>query len=264
MRVDGNNASITGGGIWVRSGSGKTVTMTRVLVENNGAGTEGGGMYLDIANYILNDIQVIGNSSGGDGGGIYNSAATVFLALGRCSATPVIGAQTNVIANNTASTGRGGGIFNRIGTFTITDTRITGNEALEGGGIALQNSSIGGSTDLGSVDIDCSVLDANTATQPTGTGGAITVVDGALALDRSVIASNGAGAGAGGLNLARNATITNSLFTNNFAGNGDGGAIRMLADTELFSTANTYASNVSNGKGGAIFHAGGGLPEYLG
>lgn len=120
--ISGNSTEGTGGGIVSSAG---TLMVTNSNVSGNSAGLDGGGIVsgatLEIVNSMIN-----GNISGRDGGGIF-CAGTLRLI-------------NSVIVGNTSSTDyySGGGIYiyGNSGTFTLTNSTISGNF---GGGINNNN-----------------------------------------------------------------------------------------------------------------------------
>ncbi len=268
VRVDNNRSSFRGAGIFIENNS--NLTATNLQVDDNIAGTDGGGIYFDGNNdVVLNDVQISSNSAGRDGGGIW-SQGDVFLGSVGCGATPVVGTQSNIIEGNTALAGQGGGIYNQV-SFTMTDTRISNNTALTGGGILNDGP-------VATFDIDCSVLDTNQAAG--GSGGALSLAGGVVTLDQSLVQSNSADvdgggidvtsgtlditttefvsnnaqSGGGAINYLVNGNVSQSIFRNNFSALG-GGAVR-AQQAIIGSVDNVFDANTTSSKGGAILMTG--------
>ncbi|MBW2380638.1 MAG: right-handed parallel beta-helix repeat-containing protein [Deltaproteobacteria bacterium] len=177
------------GGIW----NAGVLTMTNSAVSENGGSGEGGGLLnIDVATMTLTDSTVSGNH-GHQGAGISNDG-TLTLA-------------NSTVAGNTAKGGSGGGIANEgLGVLTLTNCTIRENraEAVEddefgpfwgvGGGISsggvltLVNSTVSGNTavegggiaqtDAGSMTLTNTTVSGNTAAgcegireEPCGVGG---------------------------------------------------------------------------------------------
>jgi hypothetical protein len=120
--LKGNNASNYGGGMC----SGGTSAMNNVLVSENTAVTNGGGLsYLGGSTFAMNNVIVAGNSaaSSGAGGGIYIESM-------------VSAKMTNVAVTGNKAGNQGGGIFSNS-SFTLTNGTVSGNKSNSnyGGGI---------------------------------------------------------------------------------------------------------------------------------
>ncbi len=158
-----DGSAVDGGAIRNESA---TLYLTDVTVTGNSATGKGGGIYTlgeDFGGYgggettlIINDSQITSNQ-GGLGGGIYNDKDHVKL-------------YGSVVSDNTA-TGNGGGIYTlgqtgggygpTLETLIINDSQVTGNQAVNGGGIY---------NEIDHVELFNTVVSDNTA---TGNGGGI-------------------------------------------------------------------------------------------
>jgi hypothetical protein len=204
----------SGGGIYNDgSGGSATLTILNSTVSENYAYLAGGGIYNDgdggRATLNITNSTVDGNGAahndipfgGGEGGGIYNNIGTVTI-------------TDSVVSNNIAGVpdqfpvGTGGGILN-FGTMTITNSTITGNHVyLVGGGIESD----------GTLTITRSTISGNRADgahdgQPWGHGGGIS---GTVNFTNSTLSGNYASLSAGG--LEGDGVIMNSTISDN--GNG--------------------------------------------
>ena len=154
--VTNNNSNSFGGG--VNNNSGGTINVTNSTVSNNTADGFGGGINNNsggTTNVI--DSVVSGNNAegGGWGGGINNNfngtvtvtRSTVFGNTGDsvgginnncCSAGIIVVTESIISGNTSINTLRGGGIHNNSdGTVTIDRTQVSGNTAVDGGGIVI-------------------------------------------------------------------------------------------------------------------------------
>ena len=117
---DGNGISNTGD-LYL-----DTVTIAQNVETGNGGGINNSGTVRAIATSILDNTvfferERTGGFFGGDGAGIYNSG--------------IVELTGSTVANNSAKAS-GGGIFNSgAGILITTNTTISGNEAIRGGGI---------------------------------------------------------------------------------------------------------------------------------
>jgi CSLREA domain-containing protein len=171
-----------GGGIW-----------DSVVSANTAAGS-GGGLALEqtvgVDGFIISRSKVTGNRAGADGGGAQNFGKLLLY--------------QSTVEDNFAG-GNGGGVFNsEDGLVTSSESAITANHALSGGGLynegravfaqsllngnlaSGQGGAIFGTGVVGKVDLDHSTVSGNQATQ----GGAAQIVNGKLEVTYSTIAEN--------------------------------------------------------------------------
>lgn len=131
-----------GGGIYF---SGANLNLTGVTVRNNLA-EEGGGIYIDRGTANITRSTVSSNIAKRNGGGIYNYATANI-------------SNTTVSGNNTTSidpTYGGGGIFNTIGSATLTNVTVSNNTTPnQGGGIKNEN--------MGTVNLRNTIVAQNSA-----------------------------------------------------------------------------------------------------
>ncbi len=140
--VTGNSASLFGGGIDVDEG---TLDLVNSTVSANTAVQGSGGIDTDFGTITLTGSTVSGNTvTNGSAGGIWNFGGTVTLNNSTISG--------NSAANPSTTLARGGGIRNQsalAGTVVVSQatltlsgaTKITGNQAEQGGGISNRPSS---------------------------------------------------------------------------------------------------------------------------
>jgi hypothetical protein len=197
----GEESEGNGGGIAADSETGKLVIINSVITGNTASAGEGGDDY-------------------GRGGGIHSVAASTVI-------------QNSVISNNTSGS-EGGGIDIQGGTFSITNSTISGNSVgmdEQGGGIGIRDAS---------GTIQGSTISGNTT---GGEGGGIAFQAGNLTMINCTVANNHAGYG-GGLYLATYSEGTNtqkvSIQSCTIAGNtatqGAGGIVNESGTTTLKNT----------------------------
>ena len=159
---------------------------------------------------VTTDVIIAGAGNGNtiiDGNGIDR----VFDIIGAGTAVTI----TDVMIQNgnltmAAGNQNGGGIFVTIGaTLTMSDVTLTGNTAVDGGGI-LNN---------GTLNVTRSSLSSNTATD---NGGGI-FNNLTMTLTESTLDGNSAGIRGGGLTQQGNAALTNLTISGNTAAAGGGG-----------------------------------------
>jgi hypothetical protein len=228
--VERNTDAWLGGGIW----NAGVLMMTNSTVSENECSGEGGGLInIDVATMTLTDSTVSANR-GNSGGGISNDGTLTLTG--------------SAVEGNTAEGGAGGGIANQaLGVLTLTNSSVRDNraEALEGdefgpiwgmgGGISngflltLVNSTVSGNTavegggvaqypDAGSMTLSNSTISGNSATGCEG-----------------ISEEPGCGVGrAGGIWNGEPATLTNCTVSGN---TGDfAGGIYNEGDLTLMST----------------------------
>jgi CSLREA domain-containing protein len=216
------------------NGNGAANTVVQAHASPNTATTR--LFYVDFGNLTLNRLTVRNGRCNGScangsnvGGGIYNSLGTLTV--------------TNSIITANSSSSLGGGIYS-TGTLTITGSIISGNSAPTGGG---------GISASGTLTVATSTFSGNIASGP---GGGISN-SGTLTVLRSTFSGNSAGSGGG---ISHNfssvtANVTNSTFSGNSAGLFGGGIIIGLNGT-LTVTNSTLSGNAANGTvaaGGGIY-----------
>ncbi|MEM1169982.1 MAG: DUF4347 domain-containing protein [Cyanobacteria bacterium P01_H01_bin.35] len=129
----------------------------------------------------------------------------------------------------------GGGIQN-TGTVIISNSTVSGNLALGGGGVSNYS---------GTASINNSTISSNSALIR---GGGIAQVNGTVSINNSTISDNSANGNGGGIrNYSGAASINNSTISGNSATNG--GGIRNLSDTVIISNSNISGNSASNGGG---------------
>jgi predicted outer membrane repeat protein len=173
------------------------------VVSNNTAGVDGGGIWSDPNNVIIDSSTVTGNEANHNGGGVFISG----------------------------SPEENGSLFVNLSTFTF-------NRALNEGGAIFASV-------IEAVTVNNSTFTSNTADQ---NGGAIATHD----VENVAITGS---------------SITASIFTNNTATSGRGGAIYTVGNTDIYIFMTGFYGNTAGIAGGAIYLAGGftpaGVPTFL-
>jgi hypothetical protein len=232
--TDGNSspgdlAPGTGGGI--RDQGNQSVTLTNMVLTNNHATADGGGIVMENTvnsswTLTVNNSTISNNHAGDAGGGIdTDGAGTVVMNSG------------TVISGNT-DINQGAGIYVdaiAVGTtfvgasMTMTGTVVSNNQALASGTLGPPASG--------------------------GSGGGISNAgNGAITITSSTIANNFAGGTGGGFsdeNAQGTLSVTNSFFVGNTA-TGDGGAIQEGGPSTTI-TNTEIKDNSSAGSGGGLF-----------
>jgi len=231
----------------------RDVTISGLTITNGSAppaNRVGGGIYNDHGALTLNNCTISSNVAvQGGGGGIYNdgSGGSAMLTITNCTI-------------NGNSAWPGGGIYNYLGTVTITNSTLSGN--LDTG------SNAGGAIiNQGTLTITGSTFSGNSSTS----GGAIynagfnLAAISTLAITNSTFSGNSASRGGGIYNdFAAMATMSNCTFSGNSAGgpdnviyNGTGGAIfnaqalTMINCTVSGNSATIHGGGVYNGINGS-------------
>lgn len=262
------NTIVDGGGnsrgVYVDPGTGKTVTLDGLTIQN-GYASSGAGILLNSGTLNLANSSLTGNLARYGGGGIYNYGGRVNL-------------TNSSLSGNLAA--YGGGIYNDSGTANLINSILSGNlvradvsdfnrffsiKHSYGGGIYNNN---------GTVNLANSLLIGNSAgTDGSGYnyGGGIYNDSGRANLTNSSLISNSAGAdgrGGGIHNNGGTVELTNSTLSSNLATNGggiyNGGHIAVhlfprfnyvsLASGTVTLTNSTLIGNSAADSGGGIYN----------
>jgi len=274
----GNGGSAVGGGLYTTGGS--LDISDSIVASNRASGGRGGdGMVIQ----TTSSGRMIGNGGGGgygQGGGLYVNCGSLAIA-------------TTTIASNRAAWGDGGafgsaasdaaaGLYN-AGTLTVSNSTLSGNSAIEGGGIenrgtlTVSNSTLSGNTALdgggianyGILTVMGSTLSGNTAARDGGSianfrFGTLTVSNSTLS-DNTAGVNYGIGEGGGIFNFYGTATVSNSTLSGNTASgsydNSGGGGIFNFYGTVTVSNS-TLSGNTASGSYRNI--GGGGILNFSG
>jgi hypothetical protein len=234
MVVRNNRATADGGGISMENimSTPWALTINHSTITNNHAGDAGGGIEADGSGLVsINSGTVVSyNTSISQGAGVYLDA--IAAGGGSLQGTVLQSATLNItgtlIRGNRALSiggGFGGGICNAgNGAVTITQSTVEGNFAgATGGGFSDQNSQ-------GSLTVKTSLFSNNAA---VGDGGAIAEGNGITRIEMSEIRGNSTSANGGGVFVAGTAlrmfssTVANNTASGNGDGTGGGGGIEL-------------------------------------
>lgn len=206
VNVIDNHARFGGGGLslwW-------TAQLDNVIVNGNRSDTIGGGIKnTSPFEMTIRNSQITGNNAGAGGGGLWSAQSTV---------TTIVDSSIN---KNTAA-GFGGGLGFIADTTTLEGVKISGNEALEGGGIY---------SSQGTLSIDDSDITAN---RFDVAGGGLRLDEAATTITNSRVNGNitgqNAGDGAGIAQTGGELIMSDSIVMHNFgrAQNTSGGGIHVV------------------------------------
>lgn len=266
--IENNTAGTEGGGFW-----GSNFTMTGGTIQNNNAGTVAGGVSVNGTGACsMSGGTITNNTSTYSGGGLFVDDNTPFTMGG------------GTISNNTAG-GDGGGIYNDNGNITLTAGTISGNKAQWGGGI----------NDCGTVTMKGGTISGNSTTSKAGAGINVST-NGKLTMSGGQIQKNTSAETGGGIcNLGtleisggeisgnttkysggaiynsaqgKGTTITGGTISGNKAETYGGGGIYIEDNSKVTMTGGTIKDNTVKTNGKAIYQNGtlnlGGSAEVLG
>ncbi|HBO44671.1 MAG TPA: hypothetical protein DD670_12215 [Planctomycetaceae bacterium] len=221
----GSGIEVEMAGLTIRGGSAQDVSSTD-LNDDDGGGIFNTGV-LTITDVVLRD-----NSAQGDGGGVYNKQGAVTVV-------------TSALEANSAGL-YGGAIHNEpAGTTTATGSIFTNNSAVSRGG-AIYN--------LGTLTIDDSTFNGNTAMLSTSYGGGVANLNGGTARIVGTIFTGNRAAYGGGVFTSQNTTITiaNSVVSGNHA-HYFGGGLLNYSNSVMTVVNTTVASNNAGQNGGGVY-----------
>ena len=243
VAVTGGQGGRFGGGI---SSTG-TLRLERVLVQGNTSQTAGGGI-ANGGDAQLREVRLRDNTSV-VGGGLANRGS--------------VDAQTLQVLDNTARLS-GGGISNEAGgSFTARDVFASGNVAEGGradtGGGALANRG-------GTVSLRDARLDDNTATNGSGSGGAVLTTAGEVRLLRVSADGNEAARAGGAVEVVDGRLLVNqSALTGNATGPrpGNGGAVHVSGAARTAFNDVVVSGNTATTEGGGLWNSGTGAMSVI-
>ncbi|MBW2380309.1 MAG: hypothetical protein JRG70_12295, partial [Deltaproteobacteria bacterium] len=227
--VSNNIAMIAGGGIATfRTGA---MTIVGCAITDNVATRQGG--IGNLGDLTVSDTTVSGNTAlDEDGGGIANfdgATATLF--------------NTTVSLNRAGR--HGGGIENRLGgTLVLVETTVEGNSTSEDGG---------GIWNRGTLTLTNSTVTTNNAVRG---GGVRNDETGTLVIAGSDISENVATTWGGGIHSSGQMEVLDSAVSRNEAGNGAGGIDNWPAEAIMTLTRTIVAENNAAQNGGGIVNNG--------
>jgi predicted outer membrane repeat protein len=206
--VDDNAATLDGGGLWA-DGFNMNLTIRDSIFSGNTAGGDGGAIYVEDTGgpLLIQRTSITGNDAVGHGGGVYFYDPDDDVTI-----------EDSTISGNSAGND-GGGVYlysPDAGLFTIRGTTVSGNDADDGGGVFLYSPDHGGT-------IENSTISGNQAT--AGDGGGIYLYNlynlYNFDLNHVTVAGNSASNAGGGAFLSNDIPqilpITNSILADNTA-----------------------------------------------
>ena len=199
--ANGNAGADNGGGIFNFGGS---LTLNNVIFTNNQApGGSGGAIYQNQGSLTVMNSAFNGSSSATDGAGIM--ATDLPLMVSNCT-----------FANNTATTGFGGGFrwasgTNSANTLRVLNSTFSNNHAARGSGINRVSSSI-----------DMIANSTFSSNDTTGLGGGLFTAEGTLTLANDTFSANSASSGGCIYSNASSLSLINNTLSANSASTGGG------------------------------------------
>ncbi|WP_291156868.1 choice-of-anchor Q domain-containing protein [Gemmatimonas sp. UBA7669] len=226
-RVQRNQATAVGGGLWKAGQTALTVTGTEFI--ENTAATQGGGLQLVApgAPATLRGLLLRGNTAtGASGGGITAGVNTTI--------------ENSTFVGNSAPAAIGGGVFSAsLANTVIRNSTFSGNSAVTGGGVAA----------TGAASIINSTFVGNTATDygagiGTNNAGALTVTN--LVLSNNRIGQNAGDCGRGG---------TSTITSSGGNVNGDTTCTTFTQASDRRNATVGVSASLANNGGGTLTHA---------
>ena len=243
------------------------LTLSGGYVTNGGLSVAPGGAVFNTERLVLNGMAIVSNTAD-QGGGIFNSQSPAHLTLvdsvvsgntaisdgggGIASFANASIEGSQIVDNHALGSGDGGGIFSfgSLSSTTISNSKVSGNTARDGGGVASTQN----------LTIDASHITDNQAYSVSnfyGNGGGIKVSLGPGIISRSTISGNQSSSQGGGIagirtvggNLAEPVSI--SIDSSTISGNSTetGGGIVAGA---LTLDSSTVSGNTATFSGGGV------------
>ena len=194
--IEGNTASGSGGGIYASG----YLAMSGSVISGNVAGIGGGGGFV-YGNATISGSTFDNNSASGCGGGLYAAVSNGTVTI-----------TDSTFSNNTATTCYGGGIDidNGYNTVLIANTTITGNSAVQGGGLQLY----GQNTVM--LAQDTIVGNSATSTDAQYSGGGLHFVPNGMTFDMSgtIVSGNTSATGPADIGIGTAPTVSGAMTAN--------------------------------------------------
>ncbi|MGN0982959.1 MAG: InlB B-repeat-containing protein [Candidatus Limivicinus sp.] len=243
-KIHGNSAEYTGAGLYAEMAEGGSIDLNACSIEGNTGLGHGGGIYLKSCQATAEACRITGNavtSAHASGGGVYIDEYAGFTMTG----------GTLVSGNSAAN--QGGGICVSSAPaagFTMDGGEISGNSAINGGGIS--------STGVGSFDITGGKIAQNNA---SGDGGGVYVSfaftrDTAKNISHCDIDGNTAGNYGGGMFVQGNSFISMELSGSSIRRNNamDGGGVYVEQMDKLSLSGRLHINgNQCSGRGANLY-----------
>lgn len=245
--MQGNSASVNGGGVYINGGN-LNINDNSQLIENTAISGNGGAVYIGAGGMTVaeNKIAVFESNSSAQGGGAFISGGTLNV-------------KGDIHIEDNKATNEGGGIYVNSGDVSLADCYVSGNKAgYDKDGIKVNDIANGGALSIhnGSVNIIKGDVTVNTSTQY---GGGIYVANNETdmktlkLLGDGVFTKNEAKAG-GGMYVRGNVSLEMSGNINDNKAVENGGGIYMDGSNMDF-TGDVIANQAING--GGIYMANG-------
>jgi CSLREA domain-containing protein len=128
VTIRGGFTEEDGGGVYSLSGG--TVDLDSVIVTGNSTASDGGGIHTTTGTLLVRNGSVVSNNQARNGGGVFNGGE---LSIAGVPSNALVSDST--ITGNTAVEGGGGGIWNdHEGSLALSDVTVTDNFANDNGG----------------------------------------------------------------------------------------------------------------------------------
>ena len=221
-----NGAATDGAGINVVNSS--TPTLRRLVIVDNHATTNGGGVHTDSISLVWSDLEFRQNTAW-QGGGLYGGEVDL---------------SDSLFTENDATSAGGGAGFG--GSFQLRNVRLYGNTAVDYGGAVYvhSNPAAGQGT-------DCAIDDSRIAGNSASDGGGLHVDELSIDVNDSVFTDNSASY-MGGAILFRDALLvqlTNLIVERNTSVN-DGGGITIFGGSSWIFDSTISGNTAALGPGG--------------
>ncbi|GEM_PF-375208 len=219
--------------------SGNTVNINNLGIQNGNSIDNGGGIYnAGILN--INNSTISNNTASNNGGGIFNAGSIFTNATLTINNSIISGNVANGL-DNTGNYEGGGGIYNYLGTFTITNSNISNNTTAPlGGGLF---SFRGGASTISNTTI---------SNNTSAVGGGIWLEQSTLNISNSNISSNTSSVGGSAIMNRGYLTLTNNIISNNISTYSGGFLAYESALTNVF-TLTLNSGNIFSNNGVSIF-----------
>jgi len=250
VTITGNSAAAGGGGVYSGDYDGRNAPLTIIdsEISNNTAAGKGGGLNSNqIGDVSITNTVITGNTTttdNGSGGGAY------IYSVGDVSI------DSTTFDQNSSGLVGGGLYVSFTDSLTMTNSTVSGNEAIDGGGIAMG--------DNGDVLIANSTIADNAGDSTSGSGGALycTGASGDIRILFSTISGNSASSetvklGLSGRGNTFTATIIGTIISDNTTRFGSGAQAH---DLYLYGSSSASVSNslIMGTTSGDAFTDGGG------
>ena len=283
----GDDADMGGGGVYNNGGGTIVLSNNARVLDNKATGMagSGGGILNNVgATLRISDSQISGNEANRAGGGIEDASGAdteftvmnstierniVYTAPGNGGGIHV-GSDGNsmisggVVSNNMAGQ-EGGGLWNGMGTMTVTGVLIQNNV---GKGDAADNGGGGIYNDGGTLVVNNARLRGNKATGTAGSGGGLLSTGGSVTVSGGTIRGNMANRAGGGVEVVDGSYVsTDVTYDGNDAGSspGNGGAFHV---TGMMSTVDisggSVVNNIAANEGGGVWNQSGTMMTITG